>query len=47
MLARLAEIQENLKIIDHKIDVYRGRMEAGDADKLWAPRRAGTGRAGG
>lgn len=42
VLARLAEVQENLKIIDHKIDVYRGRMEAGDADKLWAPRRAGS-----
>ena len=38
--ARLAEIQENLKIIDHKIDVYRGRLAAGDADQLWAPRRA-------
>ena len=36
--AKLAEIQENLKLIDHKIDVYRGRMEAGDADQLWAPR---------
>jgi DNA-binding transcriptional MerR regulator len=36
--ARLAEIQENLRLIDHKIDVYRGRMAAGDADRLWAPR---------
>ena len=35
--AKLAEIQENLKLIDHKIDVYRGRLVAGDADKLWAP----------
>jgi DNA-binding transcriptional MerR regulator len=35
--ARLAEIQENLKLIDHKIDVYRGRLAAGDADRLWAP----------
>ena len=41
--ARLAEVQENLKIIDHKIDVYRGRLAAGDADQLWAPnRQAGT-----
>ncbi|MBE1485021.1 MerR family transcriptional regulator [Plantactinospora soyae] len=35
--AKLAELQENLKIIDHKIDVYRGRLAAGDADQLWAP----------
>ncbi|WP_242893789.1 MerR family transcriptional regulator [Actinomadura litoris] len=39
--ARLAEIQENLKLIDHKIDVYRGRLAAGDADQLWAPNRPG------
>ena len=37
---RLAEIQDNLKLIDHKIDVYRGRLAAGDADQLWAPRRS-------
>jgi hypothetical protein len=37
--ARLAEIQENLKVIHHKIDVYRGRLAAGDADQLWAPNR--------
>jgi len=36
--AKLAEIQENLELIDHKIDVYRGRLAAGDADQLWAPR---------
>jgi DNA-binding transcriptional MerR regulator len=36
---KLAEIQENLAIIDHKIDVYRGRLAAGDADQLWAPNR--------
>ena len=35
--AKLAEIQENLKIIDHKIDVYRGSLAAGEADRLWAP----------
>jgi len=39
VLARLAEIQENLKLIDHKIDVYRGSIEAGEADRLWAPSR--------
>jgi DNA-binding transcriptional MerR regulator len=39
VLARLAQIQEHLELIDHKIDVYRGRLEAGDADQLWAPRR--------
>src|SRR6266566_5025210 len=37
--AKLAEIQENLKLIDHKINVYRGRLAAGDADQLWAPSR--------
>ena len=37
--AKLAEVEENLKLIDHKIDVYRGRLDAGDADQLWAPRR--------
>ena len=41
--AKLAELQESLKLIDHKIDVYRGRLAAGDADQLWAPnRRAGA-----
>jgi DNA-binding transcriptional MerR regulator len=41
--ARLARTRENLKLIDHKIDVYRGRLAAGDADQLWAPnRRAGA-----
>ena len=35
--AKLAELEENLKLIDHKIDVYRGRLDAGDADQLWAP----------
>jgi DNA-binding transcriptional MerR regulator len=32
--ARLAEVQENLKLIDHKIDIYRGRVEAGE---VWSP----------
>jgi DNA-binding transcriptional MerR regulator len=39
VIAHLAEVQENLKTIDHKIGVYRGRLAAGDADELWAPRR--------
>ncbi len=39
VLARLAELRENLQLIDHKIDVYRGRLAAGDADRLWAPTR--------
>jgi DNA-binding transcriptional MerR regulator len=39
VIAKLAELQENLELIDHKIDVYRGRLVAGDADQLWAPRR--------
>ena len=37
--AKIAELQDNLALIDHKIDVYRGRIEAGDAETLWAPRR--------
>jgi DNA-binding transcriptional MerR regulator len=37
--AKLAAMQENLRIIDHKINVYRGRLAAGDADRLWAPNR--------
>ena len=37
--ARLVRTRENLKLIDHKIDVYRGRLAAGDADRLWAPSR--------
>jgi DNA-binding transcriptional MerR regulator len=37
--ARLAEIQENLTLIDHKINVYRDRLDAGDAGQLWAPSR--------
>jgi DNA-binding transcriptional MerR regulator len=37
VLAKLAEIQENLQIIDRKIAVYRGSLAAGDADRLWAP----------
>ncbi|WP_028921771.1 MerR family transcriptional regulator [Pseudonocardia acaciae] len=39
VLTKLAELRENLQLIDHKIDVYRGRLAAGDADRLWAPVR--------
>jgi DNA-binding transcriptional MerR regulator len=39
VIAKLTEIQENLRLIDHKLDVYRGRLAAGDADRLWAPNR--------
>ncbi|MEV4312257.1 MerR family transcriptional regulator [Actinocrispum sp. NPDC049592] len=38
VLAKIADLEENLRLIDHKIDVYRGRLAAGDADTLWAPR---------
>ena len=38
ILTQLAALTESLELIDHKIDVYRGRLEAGDADQLWAPR---------
>jgi DNA-binding transcriptional MerR regulator len=34
---KLAEIEDNLKLIEHKINVYRDRLAAGDADQLWAP----------
>lgn len=37
VLAKIAELQENLELIEHKIDVYQGRLAAGDADRLWAP----------
>jgi DNA-binding transcriptional MerR regulator len=39
VLAKLAEVQEHLKEIERKIDIYRGRLAAGDADTLWAPAR--------
>jgi|SRR5438034_11565323 len=39
--AKLAELRKHLELIDHKIDVYRGRLAAGDADQLWAPNRLG------
>ena len=34
--AKLAELEENLKLIDHKIDVYRSSVDAGEAGQLWA-----------
>ena len=37
VVAKIAELNENLELIDHKLDVYRGRLAAGDADRLWAP----------
>lgn len=40
--AKIAELRQNLELIDHKIDVYRGRLDAGDADRLWAPGRQGA-----
>jgi DNA-binding transcriptional MerR regulator len=40
VLAKLAELQENLQLIDYKIDVYEGRLEAGTAAHLWT---AGSG----
>ena len=38
VVAQIAELQDSLRMINHKIDVYRGRLDAGDADRLWAPR---------
>lgn len=37
VLGKIAELEENLELINHKVDVYRGRLAAGDADQLWAP----------
>ncbi len=39
VVRKLAEVQENLELIDHKIEVYRGSVAAGDADQLWAADR--------
>ena len=41
VLVRLAGIQENLALIDHKIGIYRGRLAAGQPDRL-APTQAGS-----
>jgi DNA-binding transcriptional MerR regulator len=38
VIGKIAELQENLEVIDHKIDVYRGSLAAGEADRLWATR---------
>ena len=32
VVAKLAEIQENLALIDRKLDIYRGRIAIGDRD---------------
>jgi DNA-binding transcriptional MerR regulator len=37
VVAKIAELNQNLQLIDHKLDVYRGRLAAGEADRLWAP----------
>jgi DNA-binding transcriptional MerR regulator len=42
--AKIAELQENLQLIERKINVYRGRLAAGDADQLWAPGRPAAAR---
>lgn len=34
---QIAALETNLELIDHKIDVYRGHLAAGEADHLWAP----------
>lgn len=34
--AQLAELQDALAVVDYKIGVYRDRLAAGDADRLWA-----------
>jgi DNA-binding transcriptional MerR regulator len=37
VLAKLDALRQNLELIDHKIDIYQGRLDAADADRLWAP----------
>ncbi|MFJ4657780.1 MerR family transcriptional regulator [Nocardia sp. NPDC088792] len=37
VIAKIAALEDNLGLIDHKIDVYRERLAAGDAGHLWAP----------
>jgi DNA-binding transcriptional MerR regulator len=37
VVAKIDQLNENLRLIDHKLDVYRGRLAAGEADRLWAP----------
>ncbi|KUL46140.1 MerR family transcriptional regulator [Streptomyces sp. NRRL F-4489] len=39
VLAGIAELQESLRLIQRKVDIYRDRLAAGDADQLWAPHR--------
>ena len=45
VVARLEALTENLRLIDGKIDKYRGRVACGDADRLWSvpPGPADTG----
>ncbi|WP_163506150.1 MerR family transcriptional regulator [Fodinicola acaciae] len=35
VVARLAEVRENLRTIDRKINTYRDSLAAGEADQLW------------
>jgi DNA-binding transcriptional MerR regulator len=43
VIARIAAMQENLTLVYHKIEVYRERLTAGDADRLWACPPGGEG----
>lgn len=40
VVAKIAELQENLELIDRKLAIYAERIARGDADQLWAPRRS-------
>jgi DNA-binding transcriptional MerR regulator len=42
IITQIALLQNSLQLMDHKIEVYRGRLAAGDADRLWAPGPART-----
>lgn len=40
VLDQLETLTENLRLIDRKIDKYRGRVADGDADRLWSVPRS-------
>ncbi|MFH8410797.1 MerR family transcriptional regulator [Streptomyces sp. NPDC018019] len=42
--AKQAETQQNLKLIERKIAIYRGSLAAGDAGRLWSPVQDTAGR---
>ncbi|GIH20827.1 MerR family transcriptional regulator [Rugosimonospora africana] len=39
VVSKLAELQDCLGLIERKVDIYRERLSAGQADHLWTPER--------